>query len=223
MVWSPGWTFHECTTGSTAEASDTKGFGPIPASITFASIVGCPVERALIARCLPSWMKKCPDTTAQHGWDLQSVARPRRVRGTDARGSDRGRAGQHVCGHHGGGPIVPVQSLQGPFPHPASLSNVSLDDIPAVIAFGPGKVGVMWNRQDGASTDGMYRFTLRGTQGSPSFCVGLVSASWGGFGPEGLHRLPPPTLMGRNSLTSRWFSGHLGETCILDDGVHETA
>ncbi|PTT63522.1 hypothetical protein DBR22_15520, partial [Arthrobacter sp. HMWF013] len=43
-----------------------------------------------------------------------------------------------------------------PFAHPASLSNVSVDDISAVIAFGPGKMGVMWSRQVGDSTDGMY-------------------------------------------------------------------
>ena len=42
-----------------------------------------------------------------------------------------------------------------PFQHPASLSNVSVDDISAVIAFG-GKVGVMWSRQVGDATDGMY-------------------------------------------------------------------
>ena len=43
-----------------------------------------------------------------------------------------------------------------PFPHPAALSNVSIDDTSAVIAFGPGKMGVMWSRQVGDSTDGMY-------------------------------------------------------------------
>ncbi|WP_248763456.1 Ig-like domain-containing protein [Pseudarthrobacter sp. SSS035] len=44
-----------------------------------------------------------------------------------------------------------------PFQHPASLSNVSLDDTSALIAFGqPGKMGVMWSRQVGGSTDGMY-------------------------------------------------------------------
>ncbi|CAN7505305.1 Ig-like domain-containing protein [Arthrobacter sp. LjRoot78] len=43
-----------------------------------------------------------------------------------------------------------------PFPHPASLSNVSVDDTSAVIAFGPGNMGVMWSRQVGDSTDGMY-------------------------------------------------------------------
>ncbi len=42
-----------------------------------------------------------------------------------------------------------------PFPHPSSLSNVSVDDTSAVIAFG-GKVGLMWSRQVGDSTDGMY-------------------------------------------------------------------
>jgi hypothetical protein len=43
-----------------------------------------------------------------------------------------------------------------PFPHPASLSNVSVDDTSAVIAFGGNKMGVMWSRQVGDSTDGMY-------------------------------------------------------------------
>ncbi|MFM9272456.1 Ig-like domain-containing protein [Pseudarthrobacter sp. NKDBFgelt] len=43
-----------------------------------------------------------------------------------------------------------------PFPHPASLSNVSVDDSSAVIAFGPGKIGVMWSRQVDDSSDGMY-------------------------------------------------------------------
>ncbi|MDP9696365.1 UNVERIFIED_ORG: hypothetical protein J2X79_003945 [Arthrobacter globiformis] len=43
-----------------------------------------------------------------------------------------------------------------PFPHPASLANVSVDDNSAVIAFGPGKIGVMWSRQVGDATDGMY-------------------------------------------------------------------
>ena len=43
-----------------------------------------------------------------------------------------------------------------PFPHPASLSNVSVDDTSAVIAFGPGKMGVMWSRQLGDANDGMY-------------------------------------------------------------------
>ena len=42
-----------------------------------------------------------------------------------------------------------------PFQHPASLSNVSVDDISAVIAF-DGKMGVMWSRQVGDATDGMY-------------------------------------------------------------------
>ncbi|WP_307613111.1 Ig-like domain-containing protein [Pseudarthrobacter sp. W1I19] len=43
-----------------------------------------------------------------------------------------------------------------PFPHPdASLSSVSVDDTSAVIAF-DGKIGVMWSRQVGNSTDGMY-------------------------------------------------------------------
>ncbi|WP_258006412.1 Ig-like domain-containing protein [Arthrobacter sp. AFG20] len=43
-----------------------------------------------------------------------------------------------------------------PFAHPASLSNVSVDDTSAVIAFGSNKVGVMWSRQVGDATDGMY-------------------------------------------------------------------
>ncbi|WP_258061172.1 Ig-like domain-containing protein [Arthrobacter sp. 4R501] len=43
-----------------------------------------------------------------------------------------------------------------PFQHPASLSNVSVDDTSAVIAFGPGKMGLMWSRQVGDATDGMY-------------------------------------------------------------------
>ena len=43
-----------------------------------------------------------------------------------------------------------------PFPLPAALGNVSVDDDSAVIAFGPGKIGVMWSRQVGDATDGMY-------------------------------------------------------------------
>lgn len=43
-----------------------------------------------------------------------------------------------------------------PFQHPAALSNVSVDDNSAVIAFGGNKVGVMWSRQVGDATDGMY-------------------------------------------------------------------
>ncbi|MHA7178938.1 CBM96 family carbohydrate-binding protein [Arthrobacter sp. MDB2-24] len=43
-----------------------------------------------------------------------------------------------------------------PFPHPAGLSNVSVDDTSAVIAFGPGRMGVMWSREVGDATDGMY-------------------------------------------------------------------
>ncbi|MDV7237600.1 Ig-like domain-containing protein, partial [Listeria monocytogenes] len=43
-----------------------------------------------------------------------------------------------------------------PFAHPASLGNVSVDDTSAVIAFGGDKIGVMWSRQVGDSTDGMY-------------------------------------------------------------------
>ncbi|MDQ0145486.1 Ig-like domain-containing protein [Pseudarthrobacter niigatensis] len=42
-----------------------------------------------------------------------------------------------------------------PFQVPGSLSNVSVDDTSAVISFG-GKIGVMWSRQLGDSTDGMY-------------------------------------------------------------------
>ncbi len=42
-----------------------------------------------------------------------------------------------------------------PFAHPSSLSNVSVDDTSAVIAF-DGKIGVMWSRQVGDATDGMY-------------------------------------------------------------------
>ena len=41
------------------------------------------------------------------------------------------------------------------FQHPASLSNVSVDDTSALIAV-DGKMGVMWSRQVGDSTDGMY-------------------------------------------------------------------
>ncbi|MHA7238921.1 hypothetical protein [Arthrobacter sp. TMS1-12-1] len=48
-----------------------------------------------------------------------------------------------------------------PFAHPASaipgeLSNVSVDDTSAVIAFGGNKMGVMWSRQVGDATDGWY-------------------------------------------------------------------
>ncbi|MHA7264724.1 Ig-like domain-containing protein [Arthrobacter sp. TMN-37] len=43
-----------------------------------------------------------------------------------------------------------------PFAHPASLSNVSVDDTAALVAYGPGKMGLMWSRQVGDSTDGMY-------------------------------------------------------------------
>ena len=43
-----------------------------------------------------------------------------------------------------------------PFQHPSSLGSVSVDDTSAVIAFGPGKIGVMWSRQVGDATDGMY-------------------------------------------------------------------
>ncbi|WP_311379664.1 Ig-like domain-containing protein [Arthrobacter sp. ISL-48] len=43
-----------------------------------------------------------------------------------------------------------------PFAHPAALSNVSVDDTSAVIAFDGNKMGVMWSRQVGDATDGMY-------------------------------------------------------------------
>ncbi|WP_294568013.1 Ig-like domain-containing protein [uncultured Arthrobacter sp.] len=43
-----------------------------------------------------------------------------------------------------------------PFAHPAGLSNVSVDDTSALVAYGPGKMGLMWSRQVGDSTDGMY-------------------------------------------------------------------
>ena len=43
-----------------------------------------------------------------------------------------------------------------PFAHPASLANVSVDDNSALIAFGPGKMGLMWSRQVGDASDGMY-------------------------------------------------------------------
>ncbi|OUM42848.1 hypothetical protein B8W73_06840 [Arthrobacter agilis] len=48
-----------------------------------------------------------------------------------------------------------------PFAHPASLSpeglsNVSVDDTSAVIAFDGSKMGVMWSRQVGDATDGRY-------------------------------------------------------------------
>ena len=42
-----------------------------------------------------------------------------------------------------------------PFQLPGAMSNVSVDDTSAVIAF-DGKIGVMWSRQMGDSTDGMY-------------------------------------------------------------------
>ena len=48
------------------------------------------------------------------------------------------------------------QTWGTPFQHPASLSNVSLDDTSALIAFGPGRMGVMWSRQVGDASDGMY-------------------------------------------------------------------
>ncbi|WP_258229386.1 hypothetical protein [Arthrobacter sp. HMWF013] len=48
-----------------------------------------------------------------------------------------------------------------PFAHPESaisggLSNVSVDDTSAVIAFDGNKIGVMWSRQVGDATDGRY-------------------------------------------------------------------
>ncbi|HWU06319.1 MAG TPA: hypothetical protein VN520_08025 [Streptomyces sp.] len=48
-----------------------------------------------------------------------------------------------------------------PFAHPAtadpaSPANVSIDDTSAVIAFGSGRVGLMWSRQVGNDTDGFY-------------------------------------------------------------------
>ncbi len=48
-----------------------------------------------------------------------------------------------------------------PFAHPASLSpeglsNVSVDDTSAVIAFDGNKIGVMWSRQVGDALDGRY-------------------------------------------------------------------
>jgi len=41
-----------------------------------------------------------------------------------------------------------------PFPHPAG--DVTLDDTSALIAFGPGKMGLMWDREAGDATDGFY-------------------------------------------------------------------
>ncbi|WP_169064045.1 hypothetical protein [Geodermatophilus dictyosporus] len=48
-----------------------------------------------------------------------------------------------------------------PFPHPATTNssspgNVSVDDSSALVAFGPGRMGLMWSRQLGDSTDGFY-------------------------------------------------------------------
>ncbi|RJT75667.1 hypothetical protein D6T63_17640 [Arthrobacter cheniae] len=43
-----------------------------------------------------------------------------------------------------------------PFAHPSPLSNVSVDDTSAVIAFDGNKMGVMWSRQVGDATDGRY-------------------------------------------------------------------
>ncbi len=48
-----------------------------------------------------------------------------------------------------------------PFPHPAtadpsSMANVTVDDTSALVAFGPGQMGLMWSRQVGDSTDGFY-------------------------------------------------------------------
>ncbi|MGF9647880.1 Ig-like domain-containing protein [Pseudarthrobacter oxydans] len=64
-----------------------------------------------------------------------------------------------------------------PFVHPAALSNVSVDDTSAVIAFGGNKIGVMWSRQVGDATDGMYwsfhedNVTSRTTWSSPVAAV----------------------------------------------------
>jgi hypothetical protein len=41
-----------------------------------------------------------------------------------------------------------------PFPHPDA--TVSVDDNSALIAFGPGKMGLMWSSQPGNATDGFY-------------------------------------------------------------------
>jgi hypothetical protein len=41
-----------------------------------------------------------------------------------------------------------------PFPHPDA--NVTVDDNSALIAFGPGKMGLMWSSQPGNATDGFY-------------------------------------------------------------------
>jgi hypothetical protein len=41
-----------------------------------------------------------------------------------------------------------------PFPHPDGA--VSLDDTSGLIAFGPGKMGLMWSRQVGDASDGFY-------------------------------------------------------------------
>jgi hypothetical protein len=43
-----------------------------------------------------------------------------------------------------------------PFLLPGPNTDVSVDDTSAVIAFGGNKIGVMWSRQVGNSTDGMY-------------------------------------------------------------------
>ncbi|GAB5077147.1 Ig-like domain-containing protein [Arthrobacter sp. AD-310] len=43
-----------------------------------------------------------------------------------------------------------------PFRHPAELANVSVDDISAVVAFDGNKMGLMWSRELGNETDGMY-------------------------------------------------------------------
>ncbi len=48
------------------------------------------------------------------------------------------------------------QTWGAPFQHPSALSNVTVDDTSAVIAFGPGKMGLMWSREATDSTDGMY-------------------------------------------------------------------
>ncbi|WP_165968662.1 Ig-like domain-containing protein [Arthrobacter crusticola] len=69
-----------------------------------------------------------------------------------------------------------------PFAHPASLSNVSVDDTSALVSYGPGKMGLMWSRQVGDSTDGMYfSFHNDGASNSSwSTPVGAVSGQRSG-------------------------------------------
>ncbi|TDL41783.1 hypothetical protein E2R57_00420 [Arthrobacter nitrophenolicus] len=43
-----------------------------------------------------------------------------------------------------------------PFAHPSALGNVSVDDTSALIAFDGNKMGLMWSRQIGDATDGVY-------------------------------------------------------------------